>query len=117
MQRVDFLKAHGDKVKYIYDFLNHKHSPILYIKGMSKEGKKTTTEEAVNLAREEQLIQDIGYSENSWTFININTAQVKIIHHIYSWDDLPRDSNVPCVAFDRDPRYSSSLLSSSSNTS
>ena len=106
MQRTDFITAHTDKVKFIYDFLNHKHSSILCIKGISREGKKETTNQAVDLCKKEEQIQDIGSSENSWSFININTAHVKIIQHVYSWDEVPKNSNVVCIGFDRDPSYS-----------
>jgi len=114
MQRIDYIKYHSSKVKFIYDFLNHKHSTILYIKGRSKEGKKKTTAEAIALAKQDEQIQDIGYSEDSWAFININTAQLKIIHHVYSWDQLLKEPNAVYIAFDRDPYYSSELSSKSS---
>jgi len=106
MQRIDFINTHAAKVKFIYDFLNHKHASILCIKGISREGKKEATTQAVNLCKKGEDIQDIGSTENSWSFININTAHVKIIQHIYSWDEVPKDSNVVCIAFDRDPSYS-----------
>jgi hypothetical protein len=114
MQRIDYIKYHSSKVKFIYDFLNHKHSTTLYIKGRSKEGKKLATAEALALAKQEEQIQDIGSSENSWAFININTAQLKIIHHVYSWDSLTKESNATYIAFDKDPYYSSELSSKSS---
>jgi len=119
MRRISYLNKNDAKVKYIYDFLNDKHSSFLGIKGVSKEGKKEALQQALSKCDESAgdafSIEEIGYSEeeHAWSFININTGQLKIIRHLYSWDDIIVDSNSKLICFDKDPSYSSSEVSSS----
>jgi len=113
MIRVDFIKKHDEKVKYIYDFLNHPTHLVLTIKGTRHEGKKIALEDAVYLSNAHQpRIEYVNSSENSWIFLNTYVSLLKIVNIVYSWDDIPTDPSVQVIAFDKDPHYSSSLVSS-----
>jgi hypothetical protein len=119
MLLVKYIKKHEEKVQFIIDFF-HSTASILFIKGVSKEGKKETLAEALSLCGENSgeyfTVQEMVHSECSWTFVNINTGQLKIIMHIYSWENVPFAKDIQYIAFDRDPSYSSSSSSSSSST-
>ena len=113
MIRVDFIKKNDQKVQYIYDFLNDPIHLTLTIKGSRQEGKKTALEDAVYLCNAHQpTIEDVNSSENSWIFLNNRIGLLKIVNIVYSWDDIPTDPSVQVIAFDKDPAYSSSLVSS-----
>jgi hypothetical protein len=115
MIRVDFIKKHEQKVDHIYEFLNHPLNLVLTIKGTGQEGKKTALVEAIDMCNLiEPSIQDVNSSENSWIFLNNRVGLLKIVNIVYSWDDMPTDLSVQVIAFDRDPAYSSSLVSSPS---
>ena len=117
MLLVKYIKKHKDKVNFIIDFF-HSTSSILFIKGVSQEGKKEALAEALSLCGENSgeyfTIQEMVHSECSWTFVNINTGQLKIILHIYSWENVPFAKDIQYIGFDKDPSYSSSSSSSSS---
>jgi len=118
MIRVDFIKKHDQKVQYIYDFLNHPFNLTLTIKGTRQEGKKTALEDAVYLCNaHHQTIENVNSSKNSWIFLNTRIGLLKIVNVVYAWEDMPTDPSTQVIAFDRDPAYSSSLVSSPSETS
>lgn len=118
MIRVDFIKKHDQKVQCIYEFLKHPINLTLTIKGTKQEGKKTALEDAIYLCNaHSQTIEDVNSSENSWIFLNTHVGLLKIVNIVYSWEDMPTDPSVQVIAFDRDPVYSSSLVSSPSETS
>ena len=118
MIRVDFIKKHDEKVRHIYDFLNHRHDLLLTIKGIKGEGKKSALVDALYLCNAHKLtVEDVNSSENGWVFLNNRVGLLKIVNIVYSWEDIPTDPSVQVIAFAPDPDYSSSSSSSSSSTS